>query len=245
MGRFWGINLDKRNYWNRLNKKYSECWTSELKKRISKKELGFINKYIIRTENKNVLDVGVGTGRIIENYIDNISKNTKIYGVDFSDEMINICKKRFGKRITKLFRGDISTTKIPARVKFDFITAIRVISYSKNWNEILRKLHEQMNDDGILVFTMPNRYSVNSFYITHKIEIYRSDPASLERAVKSSGYELLEMKSFSRLPDVMYDLTNNAEYVATINFTEEILQRILGNTLLGRVLFVAVKKKER
>lgn len=60
-----GINAN-RDHWDGLGEKYSNVWKSPAKQALSNAELGFVSKHLIGTRVKNVLDIGVGNGRIID-----------------------------------------------------------------------------------------------------------------------------------------------------------------------------------
>ena len=206
-------------------------------------ELGFINMFLTLKKPKNALDIGIGNGRILSNYLQN-TRNCLIFGIDIAAEMVNICKKRFlnNPSIVKLATCNFSKEAAPFNQTFDFITSIRVIKYNKNWPEMIKRISNSLNRGGIAVFDMPNKYSLNVFG-RYSIPFYRTSKKELEAICKNNGLEILNIQSFTRIPDVFYMLSNDSMYSRLIIYIEKLLGYILGNTLLGRIIFIAVKKK--
>ena len=236
-------NNKNKDYWNNLNINYSKMWEGRAQQEMSKREMSFINYFLEKSSPKKILDIGVGTGRILENYIRNSPPNSEIYGVDISDKMVKICQDKFKneKGIRAIKVCDVSQKQISFDDDFDFITAIRVLKYNKNWPEILQKIYYQLNKNGIFIFTMLNNNSINRFFKSG-IPIYRTTKKELKSIFKKIGYDILEIRSFTKVPDFFYKFSNNLLYVKLLILAEGLLEKILGNTFLGRILFVAVKK---
>lgn len=234
------------HYWEKIGDSYNSVWKGDAREMMSKKEMGFITKYLNKIKPKKVLDIGFGTGRILETHCQSLQKGAEIYGVDISPKMVELCRRRFKneKRIKLLKAGNIDLVLNGFSGKFDFITAIRVIKYNRNWREILNDLYKKLAPGGILIFTMPNRFSINRWAKT-TFPIERSTEGELSKLLNKIGFEILEITGFSRLPDIFYDLRlkNNMYYVSLLDKVEKILGLIFGMTLFNRGLFLATKKK--
>lgn len=237
-----------REHWNTLNRRYTEVWQKPAKKRLSSKELGFIQKYLIDKAPKTILDIGVGNGRILANHLKYTSSKSEIYGVDIASEMINVCHERFDgvKNVKDLQVCNISKENIPFNKKFDLITSIRVLKYNKNWPGILKKVYKQLNPQGVCIFTMPNSKSVSAIYkdkySVHNLSIYYTNTRELESILKKIGFKVLEIRGFSKLPNFLYDLGRSSGYVNGLLGSEAILEKVFGEKLLGRELFIACEK---
>lgn len=234
-----------KQHWNKLGIEYSKVWDGKSKEFMNFKEMSFINNFLLQKKYKNILDIGIGNGRILLNYLQN-TKNSAIYGIDISSTMVDICKKRFihNPAVVKLTVCDFSKEKPPFKIAFDFISSIRVIKYNENWSEMIRKIVRILNKDGVAIFDMPNKYSLNIFGFC-KIPFFRSSKKQLEDICKQNNLEILDMQSFTRIPDVFYTLSNNKIYATCIITMEILLNKICGKTFLGRILFLAVKKNKR
>lgn len=236
-------NGQDQKHWEQIGNSYNAFWRSKAKQELSKKELGFINRYLKQAKSKFVLDIGVGSGRIIENYLAN-PKIKGIYGIDWASSMVNFCRNRFenNKRVQKIVVCNISKEYFPYEKKFNFISAIRVLKYNKNWKGIVGKVVDGLDNNGIFVFTMPNR---NSFLRFTKPEtsIHSTSKKELEKVIWEQNGEVIQITSFMKLPDVFYDISDKKLYVSTLLWFEQILKTILGDILLSRIFFIAVKKR--
>lgn len=233
-----------KSHWEKLGKGYSKAWNTSAKAKMSDKEKSFILKYVNKIPVRNILDIGVGNGRILDMYINGTNVNY-IYGIDISSEMIKICKNKFKeeKRIKRLNICDISQEKIPYPNNFDFISAIRVLKYNKNWKEIIKKIDLKINYGGVFVFTMPNKKSVNIFW-RGGLKYYRTNLKEIKKIIKENkNLELLEVISFTRIPDFFYYISDSIIYSKILLKFEELLSLLFGKTLFGRMFFIAVKKK--
>ncbi len=232
-----------KKYWEQIGNSYTAFWKSKAKQELSKKELGFINKNLEKTKSRYILDIRVGSGRIIENYLAG-SKVKGIWGIDWAGSMVSFCRNKFknNKRVQKIAVCNISKERLPYERKFDFISAIRVLKYNKNWKEIVGRIIGGLDDNGIFVFTMPNK---NSFLRFTKPEtsIYSTTKKGLEKVIQEQSGEVIQITSFMKLPDVLYDISDKKLYVSTLLWFEQILKIILRDTLLSRIFFVAAKKR--
>jgi ubiquinone/menaquinone biosynthesis C-methylase UbiE len=240
---------NKKNikYWNKIESSYRDQWVSYARQRMSDRETDFIKKYLKKNKPSKILDIGIGTGRILDNLIDNSTKKASIYGLDLTKKMVNYCKTKYSKndKVKKLVVCDISKQKIfYAKDRFDLITAIRVLKYSRNWPEIIKNIYVNLNRNGLFVFTMPNYNSINRL-VKHNIPVYRSTVKEIRSILNKNNYEILEIRGISKIPDIFYGnkLRNNKFYIYLLIKMEEILESILGKTFLGRMLFIACRKK--
>ncbi len=235
-------NAQDQKHWEQIGNSYNAFWKSRAKQELSKKELGFINKYLKQTKSQYILDIGVGSGRIIENFLAD-SKVKGIWGIDWANSMVNFCNNKFenNKKVQKLAVCNISKDNLPFTRKFDFISAIRVLKYNQNWQEVIGKTINSLSSNGIFVFTMPNK---NSFlrFSTPETLIYNTTKSELEKVIQKQNGEIIQTTSFMKLPDVFYDISDNKLYVNILLRFEQVLKIILGDTFFSRIFFIAVRR---
>ena len=237
-------NQVNKKHWDNFKEGYSNNWKEAPKVALSKLEINFINKYLNKTY-KRILDIGIGNGRILENVLKKSETNSRIYGIDISEEMVRLCKKKFEKenRMKSLKVCDFSTEEINIYDKFDFISAIRVIKYNKDWDNLIHNVYKKLNKNGIFVFSMLNSNSL-SRYAHYGIPVYLTNKAEIESILKRMNFEIIEITSLSKLPAFLYLIDNNLYSKLLINI-EKLLEKIFGKTLFGKEFFIAVKKKQK
>lgn len=233
-------------YWNKVGNNYQDSWNGLAKQAMSDRELGIINDYLKKNSPKNILDIGIGNGRILNLLINESSKNAKIFGIDISEDMVKYCQKIFtgNKKISKLSVCNISKESINFKNKFDFVTAVRVLKYSQNWPTIIKKVSNKLKKNGVFVFTMPNYNSINRF-VRHTIPVFRTTVSEIKKILVQNNLQLIEIRSITKIPDVFYNcqLKNSKLYVKVLIFMEKLLELILGKVFLGRMFFIVCRKK--
>lgn len=233
-------------FWNKVGDNYQDSWNGLAKRATSDRELMIINGYLQKTSPKNILDIGIGNGRILSLLIKESLKNAKVSGIDISDSMVKYCQKIFvnNKKVSKLSVCNISKEPIIFKNKFDFVTAIRILKYNRNWPAIIKKVSNKLKKNGVFIFTMPNYNSINRF-VRHTIPVFRTTVSEIKKILSRNNLQLIEIRSITKIPDVFYNgqLKNNKLYVKVLIFMEKLLELILGKVFLGRMLFIAVRKK--
>lgn len=155
--------------------------------------------YILNNNNiikSNILDVASGTGDMtimLAKYF--IQSN--ITGLDLSQEMLNIAKKKILKKNIKnnikLIKGDVENIPIESNT-FDVVTIIFGIRNFENIESSLNEIYRILKPKGlilILEFSKPKNlfikfiYKIYSFYILIITKIISNDPIAYEYLIKS------------------------------------------------------------
>ena len=157
----------KTNYKNWAN------WYDLVYEIIKPKDL-ILYKSLINDQTKDVLEMGIGTGRIFKSFFQNKINWT---GIDDSEEMINLCKEKIEplkplKGKLKLINEDM--TKLDIRIdnksihnsKFDLViypsnSLMSVGDINQQKNALCSGL-KHLKDNGILMFDLhnPNNYEI-------------------------------------------------------------------------------------
>ena len=240
-----------REQWNNYSSKYADVWTKGARVSMRKSETDFIKKFVY-TDVKKILDVGCGTGRIVEEYCSS-GNNLEIYGIDIAEKMVEFCRQKQNNHpeIKAIEICDISHEAIPFNSNFNLVSAIRVFKYNENWKEILGKLLDSCLVNGVVVFTIPNSRSINRLSgfantilgIKNNYLIYRSNVSEIKKTCINANGKVIEISSFSKIPDFFYDLSENKFYSSMVLFLEHFLEILFGKVMFGKELFIAVKKK--
>lgn len=236
-----------RDYWNKWNLRYSDVWKSYGRMKMSAKELTFIKNYLDLSR-VDILDIGVGNGRILAEIIKSSSTDSQIYGVDISESMVEICQDKFKSdpKIKQISVCDLSVEPIPFNPSFDLVTMIRVLKYNQNWPDIISKVINSLGHGGVFIFTMPNKFSISILsgdrFSDNNTPIQHGSISQMREISEINNVKLIEVRGFSKLPNFLYHLSNNHYFVNILLSLEFLLEKILGKAFLGRELFYVIKR---
>ena len=235
---------DNRSHWDSLGAQYSENWASVSQQLLSEQETSFLLRHLPPAPGLAVLDVGIGSGRILEKLIAQ-EQVAAVYGVDISSEMVDVCRKRFGEvpKIRGLFVCDVSREPLPVPGNLGFISAVRMLKYSPNWPDMIEKLLAHLAPDGVFVFSMPNDNSIKRFARPYAIEYFKTSAKELRRRFGRPDVEVLEVTGFSKMPDFLYRRGRHPKVASGLMLLERRLDDAIGPATLARELFVAVRRK--
>jgi SAM-dependent methyltransferase len=227
--------------WNGIGATYDNRWRGAASGELSDMELDFIGRFLELAPGGDALDIGVGTGRILDRLLRS-DRTESVRGVDLSEAMAAHCRRTIkSKKFEGVALADISREEIPYDMSFDFITAVRVLSYCDDWKGAFSRTVGKLKPGGVMVFSMPNRNSINSF-TPCPVPVARTTRAEVELLAAEQGVEFLAVETFTRLPDVLYGASKGDGAARALLSAERFLGKVIGGTALGRFLFVAVRK---
>ncbi|MDT8718625.1 bifunctional demethylmenaquinone methyltransferase/2-methoxy-6-polyprenyl-1,4-benzoquinol methylase UbiE [Clostridium sp. 19966] len=163
------IKTDVQGIFSSIAKRYdllNSILTLNIDKVWRKKaiKLGKIKK------NNKVLDLCCGTGRMIDYECKAVGKSTSVIGIDFSQEMLNVAKKRL-EYLSKDYKFDLikgSILKLPFEDNtFDCITIAFGLRNIKDTNKALSEMYRVLKPDGkaiCLELSKPNISILNLIY---------------------------------------------------------------------------------
>lgn len=230
-----------KKHWDLVGAGYDKYWQPQGKQMLLRKELDFISRFLALTHAEDALDIGIGSGRILENYLRQPFLK-HIDGIDIAQTMVDVCRKKFmrSKQVRTLAVCNIATQNLPFLARYDFVSAIRVLKYNQNWKQIIDKIFGYLENEGVLVFSMPNKHALIRFTPTDTQQYYTT-VQEIQDCVRSCGFTLLKISSFSKIPDIFYDFADTSGAVQLLSQGEKLLEKIGKNTG-GKELFVAVQK---
>ncbi|MEE3046823.1 MAG: class I SAM-dependent methyltransferase [Pseudomonadota bacterium] len=135
------------------------------------KKIKFIQKWIRMHSEKlerkiRVLDFGCGNGEELARFI--IGSQIDYVGVDIHEPSLNHARSELG--------GDnaVFASQIPKDQTFDVIVLSEVLEHLDDPVAVLNELVTSLNDDGIVVGSVPNGYGLTEIekYIDAKLKIY-------------------------------------------------------------------------
>ena len=116
----------------------------------------------------NILDVGCGSGDRtirIANHFNIDMRNT--YGVDYDDQLVTACKKRFNAG-----RIDLETADLPYEDNtFDLVICNQVLEHLKNYGKVIDDLIRVTKKGGYIAVGIPNlAHLINRMYLLFGIQ---------------------------------------------------------------------------
>ena len=142
------VNINNAaEYYDRIARYYDEI-TSNMGQWIAPT---LVYEYVqdILKKDDSVLDIGIGTGQSIEKIYQ--LKKIKIYGIDISTKMLEVCKHKFPETI--LLKGELTKIKHRLPTCFNLILSCGVFEYIKNIEEILKTVNDLLSKNGYFIFT--------------------------------------------------------------------------------------------
>lgn len=232
---------DNKGYWEKVGGTYNDGWEQPAMAAMSRRERAFVAVTVSRTPARRVLDIGIGNGRIIDTVLENAGVES-VYGIDIADEMVNVCRAKYATepRVKGLAACDLSREPLCFHEQFDFVSAVRVLKYNPNWREVLQTVSTHLGPDGLFLFTMPNRDSLNR-YSRYPVPTYTATGKEIAEACVHAGLRMVETKSFSKIPTRAYVLSDRLLYRDVILKAEGVLEAALGSARFGRELFVVAE----
>lgn len=138
-----------------------------------------INRMLTKSANSNkkiqILEAGCGNGALTIKLLKH--HNVHITAIDFSNEMLNVLRKRINaenkkkkiRRKVTLLNSDIMN--IPFKKKFDIVIFINVLPNIVDkiaLTKIMARLSDALADGGFMVISVVNRYSLTGFFLMLK-----------------------------------------------------------------------------
>lgn len=175
----------------------------------------------------NILDLGCSNGLFLECAI---KKGWNVYGTEFAEECIEICKKKG----IKVIKSNELHTELK-NIKFDIITSFEVIEHINNPNEEVDSIKSLLRDGGAFYFTTPNFNSISRYILKGKWNIVEY-PEHLSYFTPKTIDYLLKKHEFQKkyisttgisLSRFKQSMGKKDEIKTTNNNTDEILRNKL------------------
>jgi ubiquinone/menaquinone biosynthesis C-methylase UbiE len=190
--------LDTKKYWNErfqthydivgvgdisLSVNYNK-WSYRVTEKILRR---LFKKYSISKTNDKVLDIGCGTGFVVDIWK---SLNRKVTGVDISTTAVENLSKKY--KDFYFLESDIGNTKLELPDNsFSSCSAASVLYHivdDKAFSKALDNIHRVLNKDGIFIFS-------DNFIHTTELSIVHQKCRSLDEytsALNKAGFEILD-----------------------------------------------------
>ncbi len=156
-------------------KKFAEIYDKIMDGEFYKSYTDFILKILrrFRLKPQRILDLACGTGRLTKILL---LKGFLVEGVDSSEAMINIARKRG----IKCYRQNIINFKLPQRYDLILCTydSLNYIRNLKSLKKCLSSIKKHLKPEGIFVFDMNSDFKINKL-ITPSVRYYKTGTTDL------------------------------------------------------------------
>ena len=199
----------RENYKNGLIDDLSIYYLKDTKNsldRVSKRtdinsfHLSLIRNVLKDSQSVNVLDVGCGTGFLL-NHIDKNFFSSKLVGIDFNAPSYKSLKCNSRSNQIQFIRGDIKSSLLnfPDNY-FSVVLCTHVLEHLSNPEEILFELRRVVKDKLIIICPLEKEYKWGMNYHVN----FFSTQKQFVKFLQSNFNDFYRFKIFQRLGDAMY-----------------------------------------
>ena len=221
-------------YYNKYGSWYDRERSKGYYEFINNQEIEIVRKY---GENKNVLEIGCGTGIILNE----VNKFTSLArGIDLSPGMLEKAKEK------KLNVQVANATEIPfPDNSFDLVYSFKVLAHIPEIKKVIEEAVRVAKDDGILILEFYNPYSLKkitnwAYNLINRRKVYiRYDSLKKIRSYLPKDWKIAEYYGIKILA-IGKKLSTMPIFIA--------LERKLSQSLLGRLggyFVVIIEKNEK
>lgn len=145
--------------------------------------------------NDTCLEIGFGGGALLS-LILNAQPNIKLYGADFSSDMVILCRHKFrvctDKQQVQLDCACVD--KLPyAANTFTKICSVNTLYFWSDYSLALKELKRVLKNNGVLVLTLGDKNSMQTQSITkHGFNLFRLD--DVKNLLASEGFKIVQTK---------------------------------------------------
>lgn len=200
-------NKDKaKRFWDSVSKRFGKPnQTTNSPALLSVKQHS--DKYFKSTD--TILDFGCGTGDIT---LEIARKTLKVYGIDYSEGMINAAIQKKEERNCKnvdFLKTDLFDISFQNN-SFDVVTAFNVLHYISDKKRNYNKVYELLKPQGLFISStacLGERYSLVRFLmsilttigVVPKMIFYKT--AELENEIEKAGFSIVAKFDIAKLPE--------------------------------------------
>lgn len=239
---------DKIKYFEEEAQTYDETRSQKMKF-LWEKELEIVSYLCGDVKEKQVLEVGGGTGRFS---IELAKKGANITSLDPAKAMLTVTREKITKNgiIDRVSLIRANGNNLPFKdSSFDIIVCMHVLKHLSTYKEVLNEMERVTKQEGFIIVNFPNTLS---FYLpaaicSNILRIFRKNAyfgfftkREVRKILDSTGFVMEETRGFRFLhpkffPETMQNLLNRIE-----NYTS---RSLLGN-LSGFFIIKAKKNKK-
>ena len=194
-------------YQESLSSAYQHIYDRSEKENFNLKieiRLKVIKKFLKNFEGRNLIDIGCGEGFFMK---EALNMGLNVQGIDFSSEGI---LRNNPNLIDKVTQGDIfliMEKMHKENILFDVLILNNILEHVIDPVDLLKKCHNLMNNDSIILITVPNDFSdfqvkllndkrvENNYWVKFPDHLHYFNYKNILEVLRSSKFETIEMIS--------------------------------------------------
>lgn len=138
---------------------------------------------------KDVLEIGVGTGRLV---VKTAPLCKSLCGIDLSSKTIDKAKENLSVYDNiQLICADFMSFSFD--IRFDVIYSSLTFMHIKEKEKCVNKIYSLLKSGGRFILSIDKNQDSFIDYGTRKIEIYPDNPSDIQAYIKSTGFKLTEI----------------------------------------------------
>jgi len=179
-----------KGIWNFWANYYDKLWVQKYSLKPSRDKVISIIKRL-NLKKGSLLDIGCGTGQLLEQVYFELGEGFVLSGADFSKNMLRQAEKTLKNcRIkAKLVHSDVSNIKENIKGSFDIITCTHSLPYYKNKEKAISDMADLLKKDGHIIVVCA---SVNNLYDAFACSVLKLTTG------KADYPSVRELKSFAK-----------------------------------------------
>jgi len=179
--------MDNLSYDELNNLEKSHWWFQARKKILTK----LTEKYYKYQPEAKVLDIGCGTGAILEQ----LKGLGKVWGIEKDKLAVDYCRQKMPK--ANITQG-IFPEEVPAE-KFDLVTILDVLEHIADDEKALQKASEILKPAGVLIVTVPAYKFIWSSHDQVNQHYRRYTLTELKQKLKKTGLRIKKISYFNTI----------------------------------------------
>lgn len=208
-------------------------------KRVNLDEMRILEGWLanIHIKNKIVLDLGTGTGRIVDTLLKQEPK--KIYALDQSKAMLDYLTQIFKTQIEKQTVETINSSSDDISLKsnsLDLVTAFHLFKHLPNITPTVTQIRKVLKPGGYFIFDILNQKSLVRFSLA---DCFGLTYKQTKRILEQQGFVVNDMVYLHPLGETVYDV-----FEGLLSLFPKVVDNILDVIKLKigtKILFLAKK----
>jgi len=202
--------------------------------------------FLLKPKAKSILDIGSGRGWMLY-FLKKYFKYERTAGTQIAENAYLFSKEKLKLEI---YNKDLLELSLDG--KFDVITLWHVLEHVENPEGYIEKIHELLNDDGVLYIEVPNwnswtRVLAGKYWLALDLKHHLTffTPKSLSTLLKKYNFKVkkintfsFEYSTFTSIQSIVNLITNSDSYFFTSLGSRKFNLKIVLHTILFILLFL-------